>query len=73
MPKKYKLKRCPFCGGTARDPLYMGVMQTPWGINCENFCAAMFDESKEKVVEKWNTRKGCKCEEEKKENKIIQA
>jgi len=52
-----ELKECPFCGDI------VGIMKgefkiTTWIIECTNCGLRMYDNSKKKIKETWNTRHG---------------
>lgn len=54
-----KLRECPFCGGKAEEPINMewsDNVYDDWIIDCSDCRARVFDVTKEKAIEAWNTR-----------------
>ncbi len=51
---KEDIKPCPFCGDIATGPI---PAEIGWWIECESCEYVMDNENKERLIEKWNTRK----------------
>lgn len=50
----YKLKPCPFCGGT---PIVSGCNYTLWIVVCKECNISIgYKETKEKAIDAWNKR-----------------
>ena len=56
---KHGIKPCPFCGQTVDPPIYLDLYanNNPWSIGCNECNFSIDDETEEKVILRWNTRK----------------